>query len=177
MPAQVHDNLQRINPEMSDASYGFRFAAGLDGVEIILSGMSSMAQVKDNIALAKNFKPLSAEEQALLFNAVKLFKESGPLARSDFSIYENICENKMPVAAVLDAYNSIMVQFANGCMVQFANGCMVQAENGYYRGLQFLAGRETGKTWIEGKIIDKAGNDITELVRKAENYLIEHTFL
>ena len=105
----------------------------------------------------------------MLFNSVKLFKESGPLKRSDFSIYENICENKMPVAEILDAYNSIMVQLANGCMVQ--------AENGYYRGLQFLAGRETGKTWIEGRIIDKTGNDITELVREAEDYLIEHTFL
>ena len=169
LPAPIHNRLQKLNPAMSDASYGFRFAAGLDGVEIILSGMSSMAQVKDNISLAKNFVPLSTDEQTLLFDAVKLFKESGPLKRSDFSIYENICENKMPVAEVLDAYNSIMVQIANGCMVQ--------AENGYYRGLQFLAGRETGKTWIEGRIIDKAGNDITELVREAEDYLIEHTFL
>lgn len=169
LPELIHNRLQELNPTMSDASYGFRFAAGLDGVEIILSGMSSMAQVKDNISLAKNFVPLSDEEKTLLFNSVKLFKESGPLKRSDFSIYENICENKMPVAEILDAYNSIMVQLANGCMVQ--------AENGYYRGLQFLAGRETGKTWIEGRIIDKTGNDITELVREAEDYLIEHTFL
>lgn len=168
-PAQIHDKLQRLNPGASDASYGFRFAARLDGVEIILSGMSSMAQVKDNIALAKNFVPLSAEEKSLLNDAVKIFKESGELRRSDFNIYENICENGMPVAAVLDAYNSITVQQANGCVVQ--------AENGYYRGLQFLAGRETGKTWIEGRIVDKAGNDITETVRKAETYLIEHTFL
>lgn len=169
LPAQIHDKLQKINPEASDASYGFRFAAGLDGVEIILSGMSSVAQVQDNIALAKNFVPLSAEEKSLLSDAVKIFKESGTVGRSDFSIYENICENKMPVAAVLDAYNSITVQLANGCMVQ--------AENGYYRGLQFLAGRETGKTWIEGRIVDKLGNDITELVREAETYLIENTFL
>ena len=169
LPAQIHDALQKINPAASDASYGFRFAAGLDGVEIILSGMSSLAQVKDNIALAKNFVPLSAEEKSLLFDAVKIFKESGPVARSDFSIYENICENGMPVAAVLDAYNSIMVQNANGFVIQ--------AENGYYRGLQFLAGRESGKTWIEGRIVDRAGNDITELVRAAEDYLIKNTFL
>ena len=91
LPAQIHDKLQRLNPGMSDASYGFRFAAGLDGVEIILSGMSSMAQVKDNIALAKNFVPLSAEEKSLLNDAVKIFKESGELRRSDFSIYDNIC--------------------------------------------------------------------------------------
>ena len=169
LPAQIHAALQKINPDASDASYGFRFAAGLDGVEMILSGMSSLAQVRENIALAKNFVPLSAEEKSLLNDAVKIFKESGEIGRSDFSIYENICANKMPVAAVLDAYNSITVQFANGCAVQ--------TENGYYRGLQFLAGREIGKTWIDGRIVDKLGNDITEIVRKAESYLIEHSFL
>ncbi|MBQ9497396.1 MAG: aldo/keto reductase [Selenomonadaceae bacterium] len=169
LPAQIHDALKKINPDASDASYGFRFAAGLAGVEIILSGMSSMAQVKDNVALAKNFVPLSSEEKSLLFDAVKIFKESGPVARSDFSVYENICENGMPVAAVLDAYNSIMVQNANGFVIQ--------EENGYDRGLQFLAGRKTGKTWIEGRIVDREGNDITELVRAAEDYLIKNTFL
>lgn len=169
LPAQIHDELHKLNPDASDASYGFRFAAGLDGTEIILSGMSSLSQVQDNITLAKNFTPLSDRERALLNDAVKLFKESGPLKRSDFSIYKDLCKNKMPVDAVLDAYNSIMVQNANGFVIQ--------AENGYYRGLQFLAGRETGKSWIEGAIIDKTGNDITELVREAEHYLIEHTFL
>ena len=169
LPAQIHDALHKLNPTASDASYSFRFAAGLDGVEIILSGMSSLAQVRDNIALAKNFVPLTETERALLKDAVKIFKESGPVARSDFSIYKDLCANKMPVDAVLDAYNSIMVQNANGFVIQ--------AENGYYRGLQFLAGRETGKTWIDGRIVDRAGNDITELVRTAEAYLIEHTFL
>ena len=169
LPTEIHKKLQRINTQMSDSSYGFRFAAGLEGVTTILSGMSSMSQVQDNINLSKNFKPLSEIEKNLLFEAVKLYKLEGPLKRNDFRIYEDICENKMPVAAILDAYNSIMVQKNRGCNVQ--------AENGYYRGLQFLAGRETGKTWIEGKIIDKEGNDITELVRKAENYLIENTFL
>lgn len=169
LPAQIHDALHKLNPAASDASYSFRFAAGLDGVEIILSGMSSLAQVRDNIALAKNFVPLTETERALLKDAVKIFKESGPVARSDFSIYKDLCANKMPVDAVLDAYNSIMVQNANGFVIQ--------AENGYYRGLQFLAGRETGKTWIDGRIVDRAGNDITELVRTAETYLIEHTFL
>lgn len=113
--------------------------------------------------------PLSDEEKELLFKAVDLYKLEGPLQRSDFGIYRNICENGLPVDKMLDAYNSIMVQVNRGLSVQ--------CENGYYRGLQFLAGRETGKTWIEGKIIDREGNDITEIVREAEEYLIKHTFL
>ena len=89
LPAPIHDALHKLNPDASDASYGFRFAAGLDGVEIILSGMSSLAQVRDNIALAKNFVPLTETERDLLNDAVKIFKESNPVARSDFSIYRD----------------------------------------------------------------------------------------
>ncbi len=169
LPKEIHDELNLINPGASDASYALRFAAGLDGVLVILSGMNEMKQVIDNTDCVKDLVPLPDREMELLFKAVDLYKQEGPLRRSDFSIYQGICENGMPVDKLLDAYNSIMVQVNRGHDIQ--------CENGYYRGLQFLAGRETGKTWIEGKIIDREGNNITELVRKAENYLIEHTFL
>ncbi len=131
--------------------------------------MNEMKQVIDNTDCVKDLVPLSDRERELLFKAVDLYKQEGPLKRSDFSIYQGICKNGMPVDKLLDAYNSIMVQVNRGHDIQ--------CENGYYRGLQFLAGREPGKTWIEGEIIDREGNNITELVRKAENYLIEHTFL
>lgn len=169
LPKEIHDELNLINPGASDASYALRFAAGLDDVLVVLSGMNEMKQVIDNTDCVKDLVPLSDRERELLFKAVDLYKQEGPLKRSDFSIYQGICENGMPVDKLLDAYNSIMVQVNRGHDIQ--------CENGYYRGLQFLAGRETGKTWIEGKIIDREGNNITELVRKAENYLIEHTFL
>lgn len=169
LPDPIHEKLAAMNPAMSDASYGFRFAAGLEGVYVVLSGMSSPEQVRENTHLAQNFAPLRKQEEELLFASVAMYKEEGPLKRSDFSIYDDICENGMPVSGVLDAYNSIMVQQNRG----FA----INAENGYYRGLQFLAGREMGKSWIEGRIIDREGNDITDLVREAESYLITHTFL
>ncbi|KIR03564.1 Fe-S oxidoreductase [Lachnospiraceae bacterium TWA4] len=169
LPPNAHQKLQSLEPGQSDASFAVRFAANLDGVLCTLSGMSSMQQVIDNTNCIKNLQPLTDEEKEILFESVSDYKLEGPLHRFDFSIYKNICENGMPVADVLDAYNSIMLQVNRGLGVQ--------CENGYYRGLQFLAGRETGKTWIEAPIIDREGNDVTELVRKAENYLIENTFL
>jgi len=48
------------------ASYGYRFVGSLDNVKVILSGMSSLEQVMDNLNTFKNFEPLSIKETALV---------------------------------------------------------------------------------------------------------------
>jgi len=169
LPEDAHNQLQALEPGRTDASFAIRFAAGMEGILCTLSGMNSLSQVLDNTDSIRNLAPLTEEEKNILFSAVPEYKKEGPLHRADFGIYEGICENGMPVAAVLDAYNSIMLQLSRGHYVH--------CENGYYRGLQFLSGRPTGKTWVEGQIIDREGNDITELVKMAEDYLIKNTFM
>jgi len=49
-------------PEQSPASYAIRFAAGFDGIAMVLSGMSTIEQLRDNIRFMKNFRKLSAKE-------------------------------------------------------------------------------------------------------------------
>ena len=56
--ATVLDELQGD----SYASYALRFAAGFEGIIMVLSGMSSMEQMKDNISAMKEFQPLSETE-------------------------------------------------------------------------------------------------------------------
>lgn len=46
----------------SAASYAIRFAAGFDGIMMVLSGMSDLEQMNDNISYMKDFKPLSDTE-------------------------------------------------------------------------------------------------------------------
>jgi oxidoreductase len=48
---------------MSPASYALRFATGFDGMMMVLSGMSDMAQMQDNLSFMKDFQPLSTKEQ------------------------------------------------------------------------------------------------------------------
>lgn len=47
----------------SPASYAIRYAADFDGVFMVLSGMSSLEQMNDNLSFMKDFKPLSHEER------------------------------------------------------------------------------------------------------------------
>lgn len=71
---------------MSYASYALRFAVGFDGMMMVLSGMSDMNQMKDNLSFMKDFQPLSLKEQ----EAVKQVTEISLYAlRSDFIL--NFC--------------------------------------------------------------------------------------
>ena len=56
---------------MSPASYALRFATGFDGMMMVLSGMSDMAQMQDNL---KDFQPLSTKEQEAVKQVTEIFK-------------------------------------------------------------------------------------------------------
>lgn len=73
-PQPVLDLLQSRDPSLSAASWAIRFAAGLDGVMMVLSGMSSLEQVADNTGFMAGLVPLNAEEQAMLAQAAELIR-------------------------------------------------------------------------------------------------------
>lgn len=66
---EVQKILKNANPNVSFASWAVRFAASLDGIITVLSGMSNIQQMEDNISYMKNFKPLDDAEQAVIRRA------------------------------------------------------------------------------------------------------------
>ena len=68
-PEPVEKILKEAEPESSAASWAIRFAAGLEGVITVLSGMSSLEQMKDNLSYMKDFDGLTDHEREVLKNA------------------------------------------------------------------------------------------------------------
>ena len=58
----------------SPASYAIRFAAGFDGMLCVLSGMSNLEQLRDNLSYMKEFKPLDERESAAVKRVCEIFK-------------------------------------------------------------------------------------------------------
>lgn len=58
----------------SYASYAIRFAAGFEGIFMVLSGMSNLEQMNDNLSYMKDFKPLTEQEMQAVKNVCDAFK-------------------------------------------------------------------------------------------------------
>lgn len=73
LPAEAKAILAELHGG-SPASYAIRFAAGFEGIMMVLSGMSDMAQMQDNISFMKDFKPLNDAEMEAIGKVQQIFK-------------------------------------------------------------------------------------------------------
>ena len=71
IPQEAAEVLKEIDAENSPAGHAIRFAQSLENVEIVLSGMNSLAQIQENM---KDIQPMTEVEKAILQNAVAIIK-------------------------------------------------------------------------------------------------------
>ena len=67
----------------SDASYAIRFAASFPSVCMVLSGMSDMAQVEDNVGFMRDFRPLDDRERAAVDRVCQIFQSMNLIPCTD----------------------------------------------------------------------------------------------
>lgn len=96
-------------PERSIASWAFRYVMGLGQVGVVLSGMSDMAQVNDNISTFSENKPLTTEEQAVLQQALSLFRAEVNVPCTACH-YCDGCPGGLDIPAVLAIYNEYQLE-------------------------------------------------------------------
>lgn len=67
LPAEGIDELfKKVRPEASTSSWALRYVGSFDNVKVVLSGMTTMEQVEDNLSTFASFEPLSDAERAVI---------------------------------------------------------------------------------------------------------------
>lgn len=74
LPEEIESVFKEADPEASPASWALRWVGSHSNVKIILSGMSTMDQVQDNLNTFKRFEPLSVEEESVVERAENAIK-------------------------------------------------------------------------------------------------------
>ena len=100
--------LKKENPELSTASWAVRFAASLPGVMTVLSGMSDLAQVQDNVKTMTDFKPLTQREREVLTEALDIYRSSGTIPCTGCR-YCMDCPDGVDIPKVFAIYNQYRI--------------------------------------------------------------------
>ena len=104
-PAKVRNLLKAAHPNWSYASWAIRFAASLDGVETVLSGMSTAAQMEDNLSYMWDFQPLTPEERAVLTEAQRLLGQEAGIPCTGCGYCISSCPKQIPIPELFAAAN------------------------------------------------------------------------
>ena len=104
-PASVLQVLNQAEPDSSAASWAIRFAASLDGIITVLSGMSSVAQMQDNISYMKDFHGLTPAQQATLSKAQEELAKIPLIPCTTCNYCAKVCPQNIGISGSFTAMN------------------------------------------------------------------------
>ncbi len=114
-PKEVQKIFKEYHPELSCASWAIRFVASLDGILTVLSGMSNVSQMEDNLSYMKNFEPLNEEEQKIIQQAQRILGRSSTIPCTSCHYCTKGCPKNIPIPEIFTAMNK---QLGNGLLDQ-----------------------------------------------------------
>ncbi len=116
---EVAKLFSEADPSQSPSAWALRYAASLDGVLTVLSGMSTIGQMKENCQiLGEGFKPLTDDEKDMLKRAAKIIENKKPVGCTGchYCVDEG-CPAKINIPGVLSCLN-MLNQFNNPRMTR-----------------------------------------------------------
>lgn len=108
--------LAQAEPTASPASWAIRYAASLPNVLTVLSGMTEMSQVRDNVGTMTDFKPLDEAERNVLRQALEMYKESRTIPCTGCR-YCMPCPAGVDIPRIFAAYNQYCVSKNKGAFL------------------------------------------------------------
>ncbi|MEY8338331.1 aldo/keto reductase [Lachnospiraceae bacterium 62-35] len=108
-PKSVQTVFREANPDASCASWAIRYAASLDGIITVLSGMSNLAQMKDNLSYMKSFQPLNEEEKRAIRKAQEAMNGIKSIPCTACRYCTAGCPKQIPIPEIFAARNKQLI--------------------------------------------------------------------
>ena len=108
-PKDVRKVFQEVSPDASFASWAIRYAASLEGIITVLSGMSNLEQMRDNLSYMKDFQPLNGSEQAAIRKAQELMNGVKSIPCTACHYCTAGCPKQIPIPEIFGAHNQQIV--------------------------------------------------------------------
>ncbi len=102
LPPEAVKVFEDLGSGMSPASYALRFAAGFEGVAVVLSGMSDLEMIRDNTSFMKDARPLDERELAAVDEVIKIFGEKNAVPCTGCRYCMDVCPQQI---AIPDYFN------------------------------------------------------------------------
>ncbi len=93
----------------SVASYAIRFAAGFEGMMMVLSGMSSLEQMQDNISYMKDFQPLNEKEKEAIKKVQEIFASKNTIPCTACRYCVDGCPKQISIPDLFSIMNTKMI--------------------------------------------------------------------
>jgi len=108
IPQEAENLFRTYHPDLSVASWAIRFAASHENVMLVLSGMSTLEQVKDNLSYMENFTPFTEEEYGLVQKAADIINGSIAVPCTGCAYCINKCPKDIAIPKYFALYNADM---------------------------------------------------------------------
>ncbi|MCH5170184.1 MAG: aldo/keto reductase [Oscillospiraceae bacterium] len=123
MPDGVKEELAKMRPDESVPAWAFRFLQSIPGVTVVLSGMSTMEQLKDNISIWQEDKPLTKSEFDRIVELVDEDTQKGGLPCTACHYCTSHCPQNLPIPELIALYNEHKIT-GGGFIAPMAVGSM-----------------------------------------------------